>query len=804
MYFEKELKMMTSGSSKRMVAGLMVLLVFASFGSAKATRQPGDGLLRMVPAESLFCVRVNNLNKTLTITDQFLAGAAPFATKAMVYAKLSQLLGSEEPAALRKRGGIAVFAVIMPGDSEKPKPFKNIFLAVLMPVTNYGEFISKNPNASKADNKGISKISLNDKPVALVAKAGRYALMCSPRDYDKLLKAKSTRPSAKKSLSSVLDEDEAKLAAGEPIWAYANIASASKTFAPVVLGKIEEVREMLKKAQADAPEPMADPEKIMDMYAEIFKVLMNELQYYSIALNPSAKALKITETVSARKGTDLAEVLSGGDKKAGAGKLAYLEDGAMMNFVSNVNPSFMAKSYAGLIDLIAELGITTIAEEDMTKIKALVADSFEAMGDSVAINMFVDGKEDFPFALKYVIELKDEKKFARVIDEEMKMMESGVMADFYKGMGMTIDAKVKRGIGEYKGVSIDSAKLKFESTEPDSQQGKMIEAMYGDGFDYRWAILEGYCVYAIGPDADSQIRELIDRVKAGGPKKMGPEMKKALALIKNADQADFAGTFNFVRMLTMVTSMMQKVPQPGPAMPNIDMQSKSSIAFAGNFGDGKLTTESALPKEHLVELMGVFGKFMKQMMQQQKQQLKAEIGKAGFTPLFNGKDLKNWETSGKARWVVVDGMLVGTQGANNAPGDLFTKQTYTDFELTCTYKVEWPCNTGIWFRYQSSGKAYQADILEYKNPVAFSGTLYCPGKMFIAKNLDKELVNREGWNTMRVRAKGDHLEVWLNGRQVADVHDDTSDSGRIGFQVHPGAQFGPMKVTVREILIKPL
>ena len=42
------------------------------------------------------------------------------------------------------------------------------------------------------------------------------------------------------------------------------------------------------------------------------------------------------------------------------------------------------------------------------------------------------------------------------------------------------------------------------------------------------------------------------------------------------------------------------------------------------------------------------------------------------------------------------------------------------------------------------------------------------------------------------------------GRQVADVHDDTTDSGKIGFQVHPGDQFGPMKIIVREMLLKPL
>jgi len=175
-----------------------------------------------------------------------------------------------------------------------------------------------------------------------------------------------------------------------------------------------------------------------------------------------------------------------------------------------------------------------------------------------------------------------------------------------------------------------------------------------------------------------------------------------------------------------------------------------------------------------------------------------------FTPIFNGRDLTGWETIGNAKWFVENGLLVGTQGENNAPGDLFTKDVYRDFVLSITYRVEWPCNSGVWFRYQGPEKAYQADILEYKNPECYSGTLYCPGKMFLAMNTDKTLVSRDGWNTIKVRAEGDHIQIWFNGRQVADVHDDTSDSGRIGFQVHPGAEFAPMKIVVREAILKPL
>lgn len=177
---------------------------------------------------------------------------------------------------------------------------------------------------------------------------------------------------------------------------------------------------------------------------------------------------------------------------------------------------------------------------------------------------------------------------------------------------------------------------------------------------------------------------------------------------------------------------------------------------------------------------------------------------AGFTTLFNGRDLTGWEATGEARWVVEDGMLVGTQGENNAPGDLFTTATYDDFLLTVTYRTEWPCNSGVWFRFQSPQQAYQADILEYKNPVAYSGTLYCPGKLFLAINDDPGLVDREGWNTIKVRAEGSHVQIWLNGRLVGDVQDDTTATGKIGFQVHPGDEFGPMKIVVKEMLLEEL
>ena len=69
---------------------------------------------------------------------------------------------------------------------------------------------------------------------------------------------------------------------------------------------------------------------------------------------------------------------------------------------------------------------------------------------------------------------------------------------------------------------------------------------------------------------------------------------------------------------------------------------------------------------------------------------------------------------------------------------------------------------------------------------------------------DASLIDREGWNTLVIRAVGNRHVIFLNGQKVADVRDDTSERGRIGFQVHAGDAFATMKVLVREASIRPL
>ena len=177
---------------------------------------------------------------------------------------------------------------------------------------------------------------------------------------------------------------------------------------------------------------------------------------------------------------------------------------------------------------------------------------------------------------------------------------------------------------------------------------------------------------------------------------------------------------------------------------------------------------------------------------------------AAWKPLFDGKTLAGWKPEGKAVWTVENGCIVGVQGPGNAPGDLFTEEEFGDFELRVTYKVQWPANTGVWFRYQTPDKSYQADILEFKDPEAYSGTLYCPGKMFLFINKAKDLEKHNDWNTMLIRAEGDSLGITLNGVKTGETRENSFATGRIGFQVHPGEEFKNMKVSVREVMLRDL
>ena len=589
---------------------LIVTAALALDGCAK--KPPGDGLLRLVPAESLFCVRLNNFDYTLNTLDQYLAGASPvpMGLSMMARAKLAELLGSPDLQGVKTTGNFAVFAQVSPGESSQPTA-KDIFITAAIPLSDYKEFIEGNPNVGEPDAKGISTVSGPGIPEMVAKRTGNYVLLT--RDYDKLLAVAKSISAKSPSLAAALDEDMTHQALNEPVWAHGNIELVHETFGQAITAQLEKMKKMISQAQAMGTAQPIDPSAIIDVYITVLEALLDQTRSLTITLNPEPTVLTIRETIAAVPGTEMANMFTAGQDPVKENKLlGHLQDGAAMNLASRINAPLWRSLNAKSIDLMAALAGESITAEETAKWRKLAEDAMDSLAGPAAFYFSVDPQTTPPFAAGYVLEVADVDKFNTVIEESSALMSTGTIFDFYKKLGLETSFEIKRAAETYKGVSIDSANLTMKSTDPNSPQGQMIKRMYGGGFNYRWAVVDSLWVCAVGGDPDAAIRELIDQAKAGGPKEIPSEIKTAVKLLADADKADFMATFNYVRMFKMLPAMAP-IPISVP-----DIPTKSNLVFAGSAADNKMVIDIALPKEHLTEIVSAFAAMQQQMMQQQQ------------------------------------------------------------------------------------------------------------------------------------------------------------------------------------------
>ncbi len=637
-----------------LVAGAVVLLAAGTWPqggawAAESAKPGAAGLLGSIPAKSLFCVRINNLDGTLGAVNEYLKGVAPesFDAQAAFVSKFGKALGDEKLSGVNRSGNFAIFAVNVPspsaagvpGQPGAGGPMTNMFIGAMLPVSDYEKFISQNPNCGKPDDEGISTITVDGRPASLVTSFRRFALVCPPNAREKLIPVKKMLAQGEGSLATVLDAEQQKLAATESVWAYVNVKEASGLIGPMFFAQLQQMKTQLQKMKesGQGPPMMVDPAGIMDFYSGMFKMLMDGTDHVTLSLSPTAERCSLTVGVKAVPETDMAAIIGSPISGDFGNMLGYLDDGAMMNVACKVDRPGFKLAYTKLIDLVGKLvlsgaeGMTAggMAQEDLDKVKALTAKFVDALGDSLAISFAAQGQQTPAISIKYIIQVRDQAAFKQVIDEQLKMMQEGTFAKLYKSFGLEMDFNVQRGTDTYKGITIDSAKAAFKLGDEKSPPTQMIRKLYGDALDYRWAFVKGYCVYAIGGGTDKTIRELIDQVQAGGPS--ATAVQKFESQISNAGltvaQADAVGTFNYVRMLNMALAAMSMAGAEGPA--KLDVPTTSSLAFAGRTtAPGVLDVQLVLPKQHLVEIKSAFKTLITPIKKQQELEKQAQEKKA--------------------------------------------------------------------------------------------------------------------------------------------------------------------------------
>ncbi len=167
----------------------------------------------------------------------------------------------------------------------------------------------------------------------------------------------------------------------------------------------------------------------------------------------------------------------------------------------------------------------------------------------------------------------------------------------------------------------------------------------------------------------------------------------------------------------------------------------------------------------------------------------------GFVPMFDGKTLAGWKTTGN--WVVEeDGVVAlhprpGEHGWQRYDAYLTTARKYKDFVLDLEFKINKGGNSGVFLRVgdpMSQVKSgFEVQILDThgkKNP----GPHDCGGVIGTAgpsKNMAKPAGQ---WNRYIITCRGNRLKVELNGEQIIDLQLDKSRladrpaEGYIGFQ----------------------
>ncbi len=173
----------------------------------------------------------------------------------------------------------------------------------------------------------------------------------------------------------------------------------------------------------------------------------------------------------------------------------------------------------------------------------------------------------------------------------------------------------------------------------------------------------------------------------------------------------------------------------------------------------------------------------------------AAASEDGFVPLFNGKNLDGWKTTGN--WVVEeDGTVTlvprpGETGWERFDAYIMTERTYKDFVLDLEFKIEKEGNSGVFFRVGDPllpvSKGIEVQILDTFG-LEKPGNHDCGGVIGTAapsKNMAKPAGE---WNRYTITVENNRLTVVLNGEQIIDLKLDESamkdrpEEGHIGFQ----------------------
>jgi len=156
----------------------------------------------------------------------------------------------------------------------------------------------------------------------------------------------------------------------------------------------------------------------------------------------------------------------------------------------------------------------------------------------------------------------------------------------------------------------------------------------------------------------------------------------------------------------------------------------------------------------------------------------------GWRLLFDGESLDQWRGFRQETlpdgWVARDGLLVRTEGG----GDIITRESFRDFELSLDWMVREGGNSGVMFHVSEDVErtfegAPEMQILDDAGHADGGDPLTSAGSNYAMHPAPRGVVHPAGeWNHARIRVEGNHVTQWLNGQQVVDYELHSDDWNR--------------------------
>jgi hypothetical protein len=177
---------------------------------------------------------------------------------------------------------------------------------------------------------------------------------------------------------------------------------------------------------------------------------------------------------------------------------------------------------------------------------------------------------------------------------------------------------------------------------------------------------------------------------------------------------------------------------------------------------------------------------------------------APWVPLIKGNSLDGWTARGNAEWRIEDGVIIGQSPGGQ--GHLYAEPVLTDLEVKGEFRVTSQgkdANSGLYFRANPPEdnpdgypRGYEAQISNTHD--AYTGWLWKPGS---PTGEASELLTQDGeWFTMKVRAVGNNITIWINGTEVMNHQDNEYKKGQFAIQCHNEL----MTVEARELYYRDL